>query len=148
MFCTYNVCITAAWRAYRFRKNTDFSVCHWRKTRGIIISYLFGEFAERERQIYRPRLAVVNGKAPRAAAPLAAGFGQLRLCDGHVSVGTPVQRVRNEPTHGERVERQLKEEEEEEKKVVLIDKYYYEHLTGGHISSAKTRLTRARTILC
>lgn len=71
-------------------------------------SYLFGKLGERERQVYRSGLAVVNGETPRASTPLAAGVGQLRFPDGHVPVGTTVRRVRHELAHGERVERQLK----------------------------------------
>lgn len=70
--------------------------------------YLFGEFGKRERQIYRPGFAVVNGETPCATAPLTAGVRQLGFSDGHVSVGTAIQRVRDESAHGECVERQLK----------------------------------------
>lgn len=85
-----------------------------------VVLYLFGEFGERERQIYRPRFAVVNGETPRATAPLTAGVGQLRFSDGHVPIGTAVQRVRNESAHGERVERQLRAMKCKKKKTIII----------------------------
>lgn len=75
---------------------------------GFILVYLFGEFGKCERQVYRPGFAVVNGETPGTAAPLTTGVRQLRFSDGHVSIRTAVQRVRDEPPHGERVKRQLK----------------------------------------
>lgn len=40
----------------------------------LAIPYLFGEFGERESQVYGSGLAVIHGETPRTATPLTAGL--------------------------------------------------------------------------